>query len=280
MTISDDDFELVRKLVHQHSGIAIDDGKEYLVDARLELLARREDFRSVGELVAAVRNGSARLSESAVCAMTTNETSFFRDLHPFDVLRSTVIPTVLEANGGRQLAIWSAATATGQEAYSIALVIREHFPDISNVRILATDLCPEVLDRAKTGRYSQHEVNRGLPAPLLVKHFDKDGQEWQLKPSIRRMVTFRVVNLSRPLAAIPPMDVIFLRNVLIYFDPPTRVAVLSAVSRVLRPGGYLFLGGQETTYGVDQAYQRVQAGPAVCYRFSGQHGRYGGDDRD
>lgn len=152
----------------------------------------------------------------------------------------------------------------------MALVVREHFAHVPDVRILGTDLSTDVLARAARGRYTQLEVNRGLPASLLVKHFERDGRDWQLKPSIRDMVTFAPLNLARPLRGVPPMDVIFLRNVLIYFNTATKAAVLAEIARVLRPGGFLFLGAAETTIGIDDSYERVQVGRTACYQLTGR----------
>ena len=261
------DFNFVRELVHEHSAIALDDSKEYLVEARLAPIARREGLSSVTELIRRVRNGETRLRHDVVSAVATNETTFFRDVHPFDALRDVLIPEVLAANGGRSLALWSAAASTGQEAYSLAMVVSDHFPHIPNVTILGTDFSADVLERARIAKFSQLEVNRGLPARLLIKHFVRDGREWQLSDDIRRMVTFRQLNLARPLDRMPGIDIVFLRNVLIYFDMPTKVEVLRQVAKVLRPGGYLFLGGSETTYGIDDSFERVHPTPkTVCYR--------------
>jgi chemotaxis protein methyltransferase CheR len=266
MTCSVEDFEFVRRLLRERSAIAIEPGKEYLVEARLAPLARREGLASVADLVRVLRSGASRLTTAVVEAMTTNETSFFRDIHPFEALRTEVIPRILSANGGSRLAMWSAAAATGQEAYSLALLVREHFRHLTNVTILGTDLSQGVLDRARSGRFTQLEVNRGLPASLLVRYFSQDGVEWQIDDSVRRMVTFRQANLAQPLIGIPPMDIIFLRNVLIYFDAETKRRVLAEIARVLRPGGFLFLGGPETTYGIDPSYERFQVGRTVCYQ--------------
>jgi chemotaxis protein methyltransferase CheR len=188
-------------------------------------------------------------------------------VHPFDALREVIIPEVLANNGGRHLSMWSAAASTGQEAYSLALLVREHFPQVPNVAILGTDFSADVLARARIGCFSQLEVNRGLPVRLLVKYFSQDGRDWRLSDQIRRMVTFRQLNLDRPLVEVPSMDIVFLRNVLIYFDGPTKAQVIERVARVLRPGGYLFLGGAETTYGISESFERVVPWPkAVCYR--------------
>jgi len=270
------DFEFVRKLVRDRSALALDEGKDYLVEARLAPIVRREGLGSLAELTGVLRSGNARLSDDVVDALMTNETSFFRDVHPFEALREHVIPQ----RGSRPLSIWSAATATGQEAYSIALTVMEQCGAAAGVTIFASDLSCQALDRAKTGRFTQLEVNRGLPAQLLVKYFRREGREWQLDERVRRLVTFSQVNLARDLVGVAPMDVIFLRNVLIYFDSPTKAAVLDRVSRVLRPGGYLFLGSAETTYGIDASYERVQLGRATCYRLTGGGRSEGGDTRD
>jgi chemotaxis protein methyltransferase CheR len=266
------DFDFVRKLVYEHSAIALDDSKTYLIESRLAPLARREGLPSVTELVRSLRTDGSRLRDDVIAAVATNETTFFRDVHPFDALRDTAIPDALAANGGRRLAMWSAAASTGQEAYSMAMVVRDHFPSVPDVTILATDLSRDVLERARTGRFPQLEVNRGLPARLLVKHFERDGTMWQVADDIRRMVTFRQLNLARPFVGVPIMDIVFLRNVLIYFDLRTKLAVLERMARVLRPGGYLFLGAAETTYGIDESFERVQAGKSIFYRLARGNG--------
>jgi len=271
MTVSQADFQFVRHLVHDQSAIAIEDGKEYLVQARLGPLVRREGLDSVGELVDRLRTGAPALRDDVVEAITTNETSFFRDAHAFAALRDEIVPRLLkDATSG--LRIWSAAASTGQEAYSIAILLREHFPNALEATILGSDLSGEVLRRASHGRFTQLEVNRGLPARLLVKYFDRHGLEWQVAERVQRMVTFRKLNLARPLPALPPMDIVLLRNVLIYFDSDTKAAVLRQVARVLRPGGYLFLGSAETTYGIDARWERVEVGRSVFYRMPQKDG--------
>lgn len=257
---------MVRELVRERSAITLD-GKEYLVEARLAPIVEREGLASLAELVRVLRSQrDTRLTDDVVEAMTTGETSFFRDLHPFEALRTHVIPSVLEANGGRGVAIWSAAAATGQEPYSLAMLAEEHFAHVPNITILATDLSRSALERAKGGVFTQMEVNRGLPAAMLVKYFERFGREWQVKPRVRHRVTFQHVNLVRSLMAVPLMDIVFLRNVLIYFEPAVKTQVLAQIARVLRPGGYLFLGGAETTVGIQAGFEPVQFGRAVCYR--------------
>jgi chemotaxis protein methyltransferase CheR len=266
VTVSLTDYEFIRKLVHDRSSIALGAGKEYLVDARLGSVAQREGLGSVGDLVHRLRMGDPRVRDDVVNAMATNETCFFRDVHPFDALREIIIPEILGGNNTQPLAMWSAAASTGQEAYSLAMLVRENFPLASNVTILATDFASDVLARAESGTFTQLEVNRGLPAALLVKNFERDGRDWRVKPAVRAMVTFRQVNLAQSLQSVPPMDIIFLRNVLIYFDLATKRAVLTEIARRLRPGGYLFLGASETTYGIDDWYERVSVGRTTCYR--------------
>lgn len=268
MTVSAEDFNYVCGVVRDGSANALGDGKEYLVDTRLLPLARREGLSSVTDLVTRLRAGEPKLRRDVIEALMTNETYFFRDVHPFAALRDEILPSMLQTGRGRRLAIWSAATSTGQEAFSLALLLREHFA-AAPVSILATDLSSKALDQARAGRFSQFEVNRGLPAALLVKHFDRHGREWWLHDDIRRMVAFREVNLALPVSGIGPMDVILLRNLLIYLDAPGRIAILARLGRILRPGGYLLLGAAETTYGLSLPYERVQIGQSVCFRLPG-----------
>ena len=265
MALRADDFDYVRRLVLEHSALALGEGKSYLVEARLARLAEREGLASVTELIARLRSAPGALTDDVVEAMTTNETSFFRDVHPFDALRDEVLPHALQHSAGRPLRIWSAACSTGQEAYSVAMLVVDHFPG-ADVSILATDLSRDVLARAQNGTFSQLEVNRGLPVPLLVKHFERAGAGWQIRPELRRLVEFRQLNLSRPWPALPTMDIVLLRNVLIYFDTDAKRAVLAQVSRVLAPDGVLLLGGAETTYGLDDGWERVQLGRTSVYR--------------
>ena len=270
MSISAVDFGYVRDLVREKAAIVIEPGKEYLVESRLGLVAREEGFGSLDLLVAELRaKPSNGLHRKVVDAMTTNETTFFRDVHPFEALRLQIVPQLIAARQAqRQLSIWCAACSTGQEPFTIAMILREHFPALAgwNIRILATDLSRDVLARARAGRYSQLEVNRGLPARYMIKHFRKEGMEWQIGDSIREMVEFRELNLIESWPGLPLMDVVFMRNVLIYFDVDTKRTILGKVRRVLRPDGILFLGGAETTMNLDDAYQRLALGKAVCYR--------------
>jgi len=273
MTLTVVEFDYLRKLVREQSAIVLEPGKEYLIEARLASLARQEGVGSLQDLVGRLRaERSGPLHARVVEAMTTNETLFFRDPQVWEALRTTVIPDLLERRRAeRRLNVWSAACSSGQEPYSLAMVLREHFPATAgwNVRILGTDLSTAMLARARQGRFSQLEVNRGLPAALLVKYFTKQGMHWDAKEDLRRSVEFRQLNLDTALPALPPMDLVLLRNVLIYFDMQTKKAILSRVRRVLRPDGYLFLGAAENLLNVDDTFDRVAMGRATCHRLRG-----------
>jgi chemotaxis protein methyltransferase CheR len=263
------DFEYVRDLVLRRSSIVLETEKAYLVDARLQALARREGFPSPEDLVKTLRTGPSALLQKVVESMTTNETSFFRDIHPFDALKKSIVPALLAKRAGeKRLAIWCGASSTGQEPYTVAIVLRENFPELAGwqVRFIATDLSTEVLDKARKGRYSQLEVNRGMPAPLLIKYFTKDGAEWVLREDVRRTVEFSRMNLIEPWPLLPPLDLVMLRNVLIYFDVQTKKQILAKIRAKLRPDGVLILGGAETTHNLDDCYERVPGEKFSCYR--------------
>jgi chemotaxis protein methyltransferase CheR len=264
------DFDHVRTLVRKHSAIVLEDEKAYLVESRMLNLARREGFASVNDLVSTLRaNSKEGLQQKVIEAMTTNETSFFRDLHPFEALRKMVFPELFQRRANeRRINIWCGACSTGQEPYTIAMILREQFSAYADwsLRIIATDLSTEVLGRARLGCYSQLEVNRGLPAPLLLANFQRQGTDWQLKEHIRRMVEFRQLNLLSPAFGMSSLDIVFLRNVLIYFDVPTKKAILQKIRKVLNPDGYLFLGGAETTLNLDDSFERIAFDRSSCYR--------------
>ncbi|MCU0880050.1 MAG: protein-glutamate O-methyltransferase CheR [Pirellulaceae bacterium] len=263
-------FEYVRKLVLERSAIALETGKGYLVESRLMPIARAHGHGTLSAFIESLRRQPHGILHTQVVeAMTTNETSFFRDIHPFDALRTIVLPELVSArSAAKKLNLWSAACSTGQEPYSIAILLAEHFPALSDwtVNIYATDLSQQVLDRAQAGQFTQLEANRGLPAALLVKYFDKVGLHWHIKPAIKRRVRFLQANLIEPWPMLPAMDVIFMRNVLIYFTPETKRQILSKVRGQLAAGGTLFLGGAETTLGIDDAWRRVNHGKTSTYR--------------
>jgi chemotaxis protein methyltransferase CheR len=270
VTIDDSDFNYVRQLVRDRAAIVLDDGKQYLVANRLSLLARREGLASARAVIAQLRAApEGPLQRKVVEAMATTETLFFRDQRPYDALRNTIIPELQRLRATeRKLAMWSCGCSSGQEPYSVTMLVREHFPALMtwDLRITASDISTEMLARSRAGRYSQLEVNRGLPSVLLHKYFEKTGLEWQIRTELRRMIEFREINLAVPLCAMPPTDLIMLRNVLIYFDVETKRQVLARIRRVLRPGGFLLLGTAETTVNLDDGFELVRSDGAAYYR--------------
>jgi chemotaxis protein methyltransferase CheR len=268
--MTDQDFDVICRLLLERSAIVLEPGKQYLVESRLAPLVRQRQLKSLEELIDQVRRGSDNgLHRQVVEAMVTTESSFFRDHHPFETLRKVVLPELIERRRNeRRLSVWCAACSHGQEPYSMALLLREHFPQLSgwNISLLATDLSRQVLERARQGRYHQVEVNRGLPASLLLKYFEQHGTDWQLAPSIRAMVDFQEINLAQPWPGLPPMDLVLIRNVMIYFDVTTKKAILGRLARLLRPDGYLLLGGAETTLNIDDSYRRVETLKGGFYR--------------
>jgi len=263
--MTEQDFDFIRKVLQERSAITLEPGKEYLVETRLAPLVRQLKLNSIGELVDQLRshtaNGPVGLHARVVEAMVTTETSFFRDHQPFEALRKFVIPDLIKRRRPeRRLNIWCAACSTGQEPYSVALLVREYFPELADwhVSILASDLSRDVLERARLGNYNQIEVNRGLPATLLIKHFTQHGTHWQLNLDVRAMVRFQEFNLAQPWPTLPRMDLVLMRNVLIYFDVATKKTILGRLGRLLRPDGYLLLGGAETTFNLDDSFRRVE----------------------
>jgi chemotaxis protein methyltransferase CheR len=270
MTLSLASFEFVRTVLRQRSAHSLDADKAYLVETRLLPLARRHGFGSVEELVLRLRGRTnERLLAELVEAMAINETFFFRDGQPFEVVRRAVLPELVKrrADVGR-LHIWSAACSSGQEAYSVALLLRHHFPDLAgwDIRILGSDLSAAMLERARQGRYSDLEVSRGLPAELRDGYFRRQADGWQLVDDVRRMVEFRPINLNGAWPELPPLDLVLLRNVLIYFDVPTKQRILERVRRVLQPHGYLLLGGAETTHNLHDGFVPVSFAQVSFFR--------------
>lgn len=271
MSISPADFQTVAALARRRAAIVLEPGKEYLVEARLTPLARELGLPDLAALVQQVRKETdrGRVSERVVDALTTNETSWFRDRHPFDALADRVVSDLVRSGRpDRTVRIWSAACSTGQEPYSILMSLNDRLAGHPGWRVdmLATDLSETALAQARAGTYRQLEMSRGLPAPMLVRHFERNGAGWQVRPELRQQVTFRSQNLIEPFPPMQPMDVVMLRNVLIYFDADTKRKILAAVRRVLRPGGLLFLGAAETTMNLDASYTREQIGAATAYR--------------
>ncbi|HET6168758.1 MAG TPA: protein-glutamate O-methyltransferase CheR [Terracidiphilus sp.] len=244
------DFALLRRVVHARSHNVLDPSRDYVFEARLAQVIRGAGMRSLAELAAHLRHRRDPDLECAVAdAMTINETSFFRDGRPFDVLRKEIVPELIEARrDARCLRMWSAACSTGQEAYSLAMLMREHFPSLANwkVQIEGTDFSREVIGRAQAGRYRRCEISRGLPSRLLARYFEKQGEDWEVKPEIRAVCRFQWANLaSSPLPVRGPFDVILLRNVMLYFSRETRSSVLAQAHRLLAKDGTLILGSSE-----------------------------------
>jgi chemotaxis protein methyltransferase CheR len=266
MALTQQEFAFVSGLVRREAAIVLEAGKEYLVEARLLPLARRTGTPTVSEFVARAQRERA-LADQIVDALTTNETSWLRDREPFSAFTDIVLPDLIERRTPLQkLRIWSAACSSGQEPYGLAMLLEETPRSGRQYEIVATDISAEMLERAKAGRYSQLEVNRGLPVPMLVKYFQRSGTEWQVGDSLRRNISFQKVNLAAPMPALAPFDVVFLRNVLIYFDLETKRSVLRRIRSLMRPDGWLFLGAAETTIGIDDGFERVVAGRASAYR--------------
>jgi chemotaxis protein methyltransferase CheR len=268
MTLSQAEFTFVSQLVRREASIVLAPGKEYLVEARLIPVARALGSPSVTEFLADLqRRPNPTNQRKIIDALTTNETSWFRDREPFAALTDVVLPELVKSRASsRKVRLWSAASSSGQEAYSLAITLQEHLPPGWNYEIMGTDISTEMVKRAEAAQYSQVEVNRGLPASQLVQYFERAGAHWRITPQLRRNVSFRLMNLTTPLPAMQPFDVIFLRNVLIYFDVAVKRTVLQNVARLLRPDGWLFLGAAETTIGIDDNYERVAAGRTSAYR--------------
>jgi chemotaxis protein methyltransferase CheR len=270
MSISMVEFDYLRDLVLKHSAISIESGNEYLAESRLAHIAIVEGHASVGALLAQMRGRPfGPLHRKVLDAMTNNETWFFRDLHPFEMIKRRVLPELLEKRKIiRKLNIWSAASSSGQEAYSLAMMLEEEFPELRNwtIRILGTDISSAILNRARSGRYSQMEVNRGLPAPMLTRYFQREGLEWVVKDSIRNRVTFEPINLAKLWPPLPAMDIIMLRNVLIYFNVDVKKQILAQIRKVIQSDGYVFLGCAESTINLDDKFERIVYEKTGCYR--------------
>ncbi|MEI6239267.1 MAG: protein-glutamate O-methyltransferase CheR [Planctomycetia bacterium] len=270
MKVSPPQFAFLRDLLRRRTGVVIDDSKQYLVVARLMPIVRQRAIPSLDTLVDRIRKmGDKTLEKDVLNAMMTHETSFFRDKSPYETLRQLVTTMIPKRSAHRQLVIWSAACSTGQEPYSIAMLLNEQFPDLVatwRIRIIATDISEPVLARAREGIFSELETNRGLPADLLTKYFRPLQGKWSITQDCRRLVEFRCLNLNGPWPALPPCDVIFLRNVMLYFDVPTRAALVTKMRRVLKPDGALFLGGAETMIGIDTGYDRLAGAGCSYYR--------------
>jgi chemotaxis protein methyltransferase CheR len=270
VSLSDSDLRYVQDLLRVHSGIVLESAKDYIIHTRLAGLAQESGAASVEDFIRMLRASPPNeLHRRSVEALVNGETLFFRDVHPFESLRTGILPRLVEARRAeRRLTIWSAGCSTGQEPYSLAMLFREHFADLHgwDIRILASDFSLEGLARARKGVYSQFDVNRGLPAQYLAKYFAKRGAAWEVLPDVQRMIDFRELNLIREWPSLPPIDVLLLRNVMLYHDDASRRMILARVRRVLRPDGRLLLGAAETTSLLDGAFEPEYSGRTACFR--------------
>jgi chemotaxis protein methyltransferase CheR len=255
------DYEYIRKLLKARSGLMLSADKHYLVESRLLPISRRLGLPNLSGLVVKLKApGAEPLIVEVVEAMTTNESLFFRDKTPFDQFRDTIVPALMRSReASRRIRIWCAAASTGQEPYTLAICLKEMGQELRGWRfdILATDIATGVLEKAKSGIYSQFEVQRGLPVTMLIKYFSQVGEMWQIAPEIRGMVKFQPLNLLHDFSALGPFDLVFCRNVLIYFDQDTKIDVLNRIGRVMASDGYLALGGAETVVGLTGAFKPV-----------------------
>jgi chemotaxis protein methyltransferase CheR len=255
------DYEFLCKCLKDRSGLVLSGDKQYLVESRLLPVARRADLASLGELVCALRRGNAEALMTAVVeAMMTNESLFFRDKMPFEHFRDTIMPALIAARRGtRSIRIWCAASSSGQEPYSLAMALKEMAAVLADwrVELLATDISNEVLGRARHGLYTQFEVQRGLPIQLLIRYFAQIGEAWQIAPEIRDMVKFRQLNLISDFSHLGTFDLIFCRNVLIYFDQAMKISLLNRLARAVASDGFLVLGAAETVVGLTDRFRVV-----------------------
>jgi chemotaxis protein methyltransferase CheR len=252
------DYEYLRKLLKDSSGLDLSADKQYLIESRLLPLSRKSGLSGISELVQKMKGGSAAITSQVVEAMTTNETFFFRDKLPFDHFRDSIMPEILQARASRKsIRIWCAAGSTGQEPYSLAMCLKEMSAAITGwrIEILATDLSQEVLEKSKAGIYSQFEVQRGLPIQMLVKYFKQTADLWQINADVRAMVQHRQLNLLHDFSQLGIFDVIFCRNVLIYFDQDTKINIFNRLAKATEPDGFLVLGAAETMVGLTDVFK-------------------------
>ena len=267
------DFEQFRVFLEKTCGILLGSNKQYLVSSRLNKLMEQNNIKTLGELVQRIQSQPrGGLREQVVDAMTTNETLWFRDTYPFEVLKSRVLPELIKANPGQRLRIWSAASSSGQEPFSLSMAIdefeRSNLGQLkSGVQIVATDLSASMLTACKAGEYDSLAMGRGLSQERLQRYFDPKGPgRWVVKPAIRNRVEFRMLNLLDSYASLGKFDIVFCRNVLIYFSAEVKKDILTRIHATLKPGGYLFLGASEALNGLPDLYQMVQCSPGIIYR--------------
>ena len=265
--IYSENYRFLQQHVYSQAGIVLEDDKHYLFESRLTPLVRQLGLGSINDLCALLQaTRETEVGRQVVEAMTTNETYFFRDPAHYEAIRTVLLPRLKEDRRDmKKLRFWSAAASTGQEAYSLAmLLLQEGFSDW-NLQILGTDFSTQVLERARSAKYQQIEVNRGLPAALLVKHFRRTGVDWQLSEPVRQMVRFETIDLRNSMRVLGPFDLVFCRNVMIYFDSETKKNILKELHGTLFRGGWLLLGGAETAFSVEEWFERQTVGGAIVY---------------
>ena len=271
--ITPEQFRFFADMLKESSGLALTKGKEYLLESRLNELAKVLGLKDINALYQKAKTRcTPTLKDQIIEAMTTNETYFFRDQHPFDALKNNIIPEIIEKNRTRKtLKIWSAACSTGQEPYSIAMILSEHFQAVSSWRteILATDISRQAVQKGREGRFTQVEVNRGLPITMLIKYFKQEGAFWIADAKLKKFLKFQQFNLLSPFTGKSGFDIILCRYVLIYFDIQTKQQVLGKLSNALSPGGYLMLGATETPVGLPKNMKRVMFGKTTCWQKQG-----------
>ncbi len=265
--INPKNYKFLLEHVYTHSGLVLEGDKQYLFECRLAPIVRQLGLESIDDLCALIQSSrQPEVNHQVVEAMTTNETYFFRDPCHYDAIRTVLLPQLVkDRRDTRKLRFWSAASSTGQEAYSLAMLLIEAGLSDWNIQILGTDFCSQALERAQSGKYQQIEVNRGLPANLLIKHFRRSGTVWQLDDQVRRMVSFEIIDLRESMRALGPFDLVFCRNVMIYFDAKTKMNILKELHGTLFRGGWLLLGGIETAFGIEECFERLAVGNATVY---------------
>jgi chemotaxis protein methyltransferase CheR len=270
--VSPEDYQFITSFLLDTTGLSLGENKEYLLEARLVPLAQSHGMNGVEDLVLALKSSiDPSLKKDVMEAMTTNESSFFRDRRPFDELKNSILPRLIEEKQStKRLRIWCSACSHGQEPYSIVMQIRENFPELAdwNIQIVATDLCTKALDRAQAGIYSQFEVQRGLPVQLLMKHFDQCEQGWKIKPELGTGIQWKHLNLLEDFQHLGMFDIVFCRNVLIYFKPETKKDILDRISLQMASSGVLLLGAAETVLGISDSYSKMAECQSAIYQLA------------
>jgi len=265
--INPKNYQFLQEHIYSHAGIVLEGDKHYLFESRLGPIVRQLGLESIDELCVLIQSShQPEVSHQVVEAMTTNETYFFRDPSHYEAIRTVLLPQLINDRGDtKKMRFWSAASSTGQEAYSLAMLLIEAGLSDWNIQILGTDYSSHVIERARSGKYQQIEVNRGLPATFLIKHFRRTGTDWNLSDQVRRMVTFDILDLRKSMRTLGPFDLVFCRNVMIYFDAATKMNILKELHGTLFKGGWLLLGGAETALGVEEYFEKLTVENATVY---------------